>query len=493
MKLILPVAMAFLLLSATCNGEDQPSVPEAVKRLQVAMEKEAKADTGEENGQMDEMRSAVLMQLSMMSSDQDSIRNFTQLLSQTSQMFRSEEVRSEITQVLAAIKAENIKTEKAQIDQLQEILDQARSVVKKASTPADLDAMIQALQENRGRNNSYQTTNPDLRLLSTQIEQSAQFLIQWQNYLAAKADNNSKKAKETLQTLSNSNFYGLMPRSEILALLAAPEKPDVAIKAPEKQSSADEVEMVLSATNDLESIATAIKKLRELRDPKRYDDNGVVNSTIQALSPIDKTYQDFKAGLATNIESYQNYSNAEIGTAKIAELKRKLLLLVLPRYVGVSDGFEAKPDETVNDFLNRLATEAKERGDTSVGLRIKEVSRLLSRGSAFSNSDQTGLHALISGQNQEAAGQFMLAVVSYQNALKSGSDLVPAKLIGERLAAIQKSHPEDYQAGMDRFLSPPVTRPDFPGHFPPQPGQRPEPNPPPALLIPPAPTSKSSP
>jgi hypothetical protein len=69
-----------------------------------------------------------------------------------------------------------------------------------------------------------------------------------------------------------------------------------------------------------------------------------------------------------------------------------------------------------------------------------------------------GVDDLLAGINQEAAGQYALAVVSYQNALKVSDTTIPAKFIGARLAAIKKDHSEDYDDGMRTLTSPPAGR-----------------------------------
>ncbi|HVJ45101.1 MAG TPA: hypothetical protein VM511_01870, partial [Luteolibacter sp.] len=110
-------------------------------------------------------------------------------------------------------------------------------------------------------------------------------------------------------------------------------------------------------------------------------------------------------------------------------------------------------DETVAAFLDRIAAEAKAREDGALGLRIKELRRILTRTYSYGTQDNRGMDAYVSGQNQETAGEMALAVISYQQALKSGSELVPAKRIGERLEAIKKSHPAEYEKGVEKFLN----------------------------------------
>jgi hypothetical protein len=168
-----------------------------------------------------------------------------------------------------------------------------------------------------------------------------------------------------------------------------------------------------------------------------------------------------------------------------------LMKLVLPRYLGAPKDTAARSDESVTGFLERVIEEAKAREDSDLASRAREVLKTMSRANTYTGQDVTGLNAYVSGQKQEQAGQYELAVVSFQQALKSGSDLVPAKAIGAHLDAIKAGHPDEYNQGVERFLEPSPSR--YPGDYrglagrnqPPDP-QRPAP----ASLIP-APKSEA--
>ena len=68
-------------------------------------------------------------------------------------------------------------------------------------------------------------------------------------------------------------------------------------------------------------------------------------------------------------------------------------------------------------------------------------------------STEKALTALSAAVNQDEAAQFTLAVFSYQNALRMGSDVVPAKVIGARLDAIKTAHPAEFADGMKMLTS----------------------------------------
>jgi hypothetical protein len=248
----------------------------------------------------------------------------------------------------------------------------------------------------------------------------------------------------------------------------------------------------VSEIKTLADVNPAINKLAALQTEQSRNSSSSyqdVSSLIQSLSEISRSHRDYLSGLPVALELGVyggQFKEPEI-IAKLAMLRSEMLKLALPRYVDAPAGSVAKEGETPLEFLERLAQEAKDRQDPATGYRIRMARNTLARGNSFATQDSTGLNAYVSGQNQEIAGQFELAVVSFQQALKSGSDLVPAKLIGERLDAIKAAHPEAFQKGLDRFLEPPpardpreMFRPPFP-----QPGQDGRPvKPNPSLLIP---------
>jgi hypothetical protein len=191
-----------------------------------------------------------------------------------------------------------------------------------------------------------------------------------------------------------------------------------------------------------------------------------VNLT-QALTAIERTYQDFQAGLPTSLQMSPGFSgagnNEVIGMATIARLRRELFLLVLPRYVGAPPDTKAKPDESISEFLDRIDAEASASGQLELRVRVQQTQRLLNAADRASYQEVTGLNNFVAAQNQEAAGQIMLAVTSYQQALRSGNSLIPAEFIGTRLAALKEAHPDDYRQGMELFLTPPMPPRMMPG------------------------------
>lgn len=102
----------------------------------------------------------------------------------------------------------------------------------------------------------------------------------------------------------------------------------------------------------------------------------------------------------------------------------------------------------------RAIVDAKRREDFAALVRIHQVPQSFIRSSNFNDKAFDALKAYAAGLNQHEAGEYLLAVVSLQQALKTGSDLVPVKKAGELLETIRKDHPAEFGQGMIEFLAP---------------------------------------
>ena len=132
------------------------------------------------------------------------------------------------------------------------------------------------------------------------------------------------------------------------------------------------------------------------------------------------------------------------------------------RCLDLPEGFQPAKGETVDQFLDRATKEAVSRDDLTTCRRIQSVRQSIAQSNGVSVRDVDNLRDYEAGRKQLAAGQFMLAVVSLQNALKSGSDLIPAAKVGEMLESIRKEHPKEFEQGMVEFLTPrPAPEYDF--------------------------------
>jgi hypothetical protein len=142
----------------------------------------------------------------------------------------------------------------------------------------------------------------------------------------------------------------------------------------------------------------------------------------------------------------------------IIVLRGELAKVLLPRALNLPAGAKPKESETADTFLNRIVTEAVARQDYVLAARARSVQfSLMHTAENINQGDrarQEALDTFITAHNQEAAGQFTLAVASYEKALTKGNDLVPPKVIGERLDAIKRQHPKEFEQGFNDFVAP---------------------------------------
>ncbi len=208
----------------------------------------------------------------------------------------------------------------------------------------------------------------------------------------------------------------------------------------------------------LDDMQDAVRKLTRLLAGSRSSgsESPGPREALQTLVKLEKTYREYLAGLPVNVEVLQSPAdNAERSAVRdFTPLRAELLLRVLPRALDLPDGFVPAEGETVAPFLARAIEDAKRRDAPDAVLRISSMRQTLVRSANFSEKEMEALRDYAAGGKQLAAKQYLLAVVSLQKALKSGSDFVPAAKAGAMLETIRQEHPTEYDQGMMEFLTP---------------------------------------
>jgi hypothetical protein len=324
---------------------------------------------------------------------------------------------------------------KARVD---EALARVPEILGKAQKTADLDGLLADLQKAQSGTGGY---DPDSQPYTNRLTNAYQFVAQWQDYLSARSSGNNQVALETLRNLSNSQRNGdtFLPRSEILARLAELQKaaPVNSNSGMESPPSNDFTE-VYDGIKSLDDLEPALKKLRS-----QSNMNMNPGAELATLSLYASLYEASRNGLPPSLQlAPDNYFNPTL-PPQFERIKAMLLIYMLPRYIGA--GAPApNPNETVADYLAR-ATDAAEGKQDWVSLqRIIEAETKIARVQQMPQ----GTHYFLAGLNQEMAGQYTQAVTSYQYALREADDFVPVKVVGDRLAAIKKDHPAEYEEGM---------------------------------------------
>jgi hypothetical protein len=393
--------------------------------------------------------------------------NMDAQIAQITSMYTSTEVQEATTNLLNEIKKERKDKADAEIAGVKALLTRAGTAITQAKKPEDLDDLIEEMSKHAnnqyGGNSALQGDQELVRRLNSAYE----FVKQWQNYLAHMANGQTDQARNDLQALSNNNGgEGLLPRSKLLELEAPDKLVAQGVKpAPAVSGPVVQAQSLLDAMKTLDDVKPALARL----DPLRQSDMQELQNVYNQLSQIEQNYEDLKAGLPAQSNISYGYNSGGINVPAV--IRTQVLLFTLQARFDSYKGPAPAPGEKPTDYIDRVITDATTRQDWNL-LRLADAARAnltQNAGMGFSVNNG-GVESIVSAAHQEAAGQFSLAVQSYETALKSDDPAIPAKIIGDRLTAIQRDHPKEFADGMQLTINPPAPR-YVPGRLPGMPYQ----------------------
>jgi hypothetical protein len=343
----------------------------------------------------------------------------------------------------------------AEATDMKALLKRARDAINSARKAEELDPVLFDMQ--KYQNNGFQgfgmgaTVAPENQQLLQQIFSAVEFTKQWQNYLSHVNSGNTQQARNDLQMLSMNNFGpSLIARSRILALMSGEETFGAAGNAPATAAAVPEAQKIIDGIATLDDLKTALGKLNDLAQQ-----DSLAREYAQHLQPMEEVYEDLKNGLPTSVNV--DFMGGLTGAGVSAKANSLLLKFVLQHYFESYKGAPPADDETAAAYATRVRNDALAGQDWALLKKALEVHAWFFRNvavGAVPDNDAAGLDKMITGLNQQKAGQYGLAVESFQNALNSGSLYVPAQFIGAQLDAIKRDHPSDYDSGMEAFLTP---------------------------------------
>jgi hypothetical protein len=401
------------------------------------------------------------------------------------------------------------KSDKTLVEEVEKTLGGALRATLDGKTARDLDPPLVATGKIIHESEMRSTRNAKLQALQNQGQQLYEFIRQWQDYLAGVEAGNTDAARAKLGSLisSSRDFSGFMPRSELLAKLNELQKQAGLVKdgkAASPETIEQQAREIVIKTKTLDEIPRAIAEIEALVATNR-NTGFASNTPLATLRTFNRNYEELKKGLAANISLSALTSGSSFeGNEALTSLRNQLILFALPRVLALPAGESAKPDENIATFLQRVLDSAKEKQNWTLAGRIVDVAQTLSLNVVASSSDRTALQSFLAGSNQERARQFALAVSSYQAALRTGSQIVAAELIGDHLEAIRKDHPQEFEQGVLLMLNPPAQAdsrnpgrpPGFPTNWPFSPGSSPSRPPgseaPPVLTVPATPAKSDA-
>ena len=322
-------------------------------------------------------------------------------------------------------------------------LGQAKEAVRTAKRAEELDEIVAQLDELQQKGVAYSPLVADV--LPAKLAAAKNFVRRWQEYLAVAQNGDTKHAREILEQLDGTGNVNWIPRSEILRRMRDP----IDSEEFEIVKSAKEIVGRIKSLADLNDAMAELEKLKPVRGGQlaRYEPS--IYAILEAFAPLNNAYNGFKAGLPVPLIVPER---KERGFEDVlTRLRAELFVLTLPRTLELPPEVHANPGEGPLPFLRRIAAEAAAKNDYLLVARARVAEETIqgSGGSTELSGERIQAALFVRACKQEQAGQMAPAVTSYQAALATGADVIPAKIIGERLNAIKAKHPADYATGSD--------------------------------------------
>ena len=450
--------LALLLAAVTVASAE--STENLLAQLQTAARAEAK-EARESTDQVHLQRALqwqeLLTQLDRQTGGEGSATELLRTVQSMEAAASSEKLATLCHTLAKQLRDEQEKRDTALADEMEKSFTQVLKAALEAKSMKDLDEPLATVHNYIQRPRMETYTNVKLQKLYGQGQQLWQFLRQWQDYLAGVDTDGSSTPKQRLQRLlsSGSDFSNLVPRSEILERLNGNKPAEQKKWTPEEMDQ--KAREILMSTHTLDDVSKSIRQFEELSAQEHSGFySQITQNSLQHLNNIDRLRRELDNGLSTtaSLQTLAPSSNAEIDRI-LVPIHEQLLLYALPRLLNVGEADKPRADETAPSYLQRMITTAQERANWSTLERALDLAQSLKIKPEPNLNDRNALHSFLVGLNQERAKQYAFAVVSYENALKQGSQIVSAELVGEHLEGIRKEHPDEYAQGIQAAMSPP--------------------------------------
>lgn len=461
--------LALCFTANALQAQSEPSVDELVSQLQAAVKKalaaqaaKAPADKSDRTAEMAYARNQeylmYLGRLNLMVKQARDSGQVDDVLSNLQALTTDDEVEKIASQLSAKIKAELQAQRQATADALSAKITAAVQTALGAKEAKEIDASIMELSKAAQRGNS---CNEDGERLQERARNAAVFLCRWQDYLVRLQRNDEVAAQQILRIISEDRATdSFLPRSEILSRMTVNGEKPVGKKNDNldlpsiEGKSIPEIRAMKSTVRNLVAANGMSQPLRELLD---------------RITDLDRACTQAEQGLYGQVFAYCTNQNGNNNDDAFAAPRQEILLHILPAYLGLDKGYEAQPKENAADYLQRLAREARAKGDWVTYWKALETYRAV----AFRQGNQpawltgqiSGASLFVTAQNLEKAGQFTEAIRSYRRIAASPGQDLPIQEAAARVEAIRKDHPDDYEAAL-KPVTPITVTPQQPGRYP---------------------------
>jgi len=319
-----------------------------------------------------------------------------------------------------------------------------------AKTIQDLDEPQSAIR--RLSADSYYNPDPTSKLyaLRGNTDSALIYLHYLQNLLAHINPNDRVVAPWAWRNLVNPmNEISAFPPKEELVVLAEDLRKRLGIRLENPLPEGPErLLQIVTEIKSLDDLAKAIPSMEEisyfglLNGNQGHD----LADFLHDLHNLERTYRELRRGLATSFDLMSHSLQAPYNGIDL-DLRDQLILLALPRLLLLPDSEGVRSDEKAWSYLQRVADQAHATSNWPLLVRTIDVARSLEFTLTFRRTDSTALRLFLAGSNQERAGQYVFAAVSYQEELATGSQVISPEFIRDRLEALRKTHPEEFEQG----------------------------------------------
>lgn len=359
------------------------------------------------------------------------LRELTELVQKIQADFSSVEVNRLSAAVLEQASFERIQMEQKAIDSLNASVAKVMTNLLAFKKPADLDKPIQDL----GKATSLQVTLDSSRKALAKSHAALRFLCEWQNYLVYVQAGNAEKARQILEALLRDNQpQTYVPRSKILELMTFSTAPTLP-------------QMKGKTLRDCEALLEEVQALRA-----KYPQSEVIRDFSYELAALYRADCLLEVGLTAQAIQVADVPTYGRDAGQLASLRQEILVKALPVYLNVAKSYPVNSGETSADYLQRVGSEARKKGDWLTVWKTLHAFRTIqfseNRDPKWLASDIEGIALFLAGQNLEKAEQYTDAVRAYRRVLLLTGDHLPLQETTASLTSLQKKYPEAYEAAL---------------------------------------------
>jgi len=366
--------------------------------------------------------------------------------------------RSKLLEMLSQIESarkNGIVNSSAGETSLQHALDALFDDILKAKSLEDLDAPSQKFRAFKAANYTAMMSDSAAQQESRAIES---FLDKWQSFLTAWDEASYSVASEMMDNYLAQNMdLQFLPKGKITeavrAVRSQPVKMDTSVALVREIKTLEDIQPALakwSAQNAHVGVSPP--------------------SLVQALTKLNDTYQQIKAGLPYSGQMAAPMSYPAVypnDLSELAPLKAQLVIFAAPRILNLGQSVTPNTGETASDFLHRLVDQARRSGDSDRLMDAQQFLTDVESGFLRRQDDSlTGKYAVIA-ERMENGGLYALAVFYYALATREAPKDYSLDRIHEALEKIKKEHAADYETGQQNFIT--TATNNYPGAYLPNP------------------------